>query len=321
MHSYSALAAFLLLIWNGITPFSCVFANSCQSSFVNFMGAGGSGILTTDFWQDSASASICVEGACRQARVDTTLTYRYDEEHAFKVSGEYLTQRTHYPILEASERWLNQYAGGIAYRANWQLAYIDAFELSAYGAKACSKTFPDRRFRLASSDDSVLVGSFYRRITGATSYGARGGFLWQPWLDAEVGAFLNFDCVDYRAKLLHLGTHQGFGVTVSWRQMLLDQLLVELEGALRRPYSYIYGSLNWQPAQQTASMLAWSCGVWGSYVDGRYGVNGQAIVGLQIICWPTIAEDVYWKRKSVAYMPTVMTIADYKVAAIRRPAI
>lgn len=290
----------------------------------NFSGVGGAALIAISTADEYGMLTFYGEGARHQGRLDGTIAYAVTARDFLKGSVDYLAQQSSYRAIGIPAKWMQQTSYGIAYLRKAELEPLTAWELTGYLSVAHDKNLKKWNSPYQQEDGGVGMMTRRRRLTGAVAYGISGGVVLNPWYGAEVKALLNYDVIDYDALLSPIGTKEGFGVTICSSQKLHDTLMVELEGALRRPYNYARGVVRWQMPWSSMAHEKWSIGLWGVVADGRQrGVPSHTIVGVEIAYWPgdpffempTRAEPLgsCWDLHSCCYAPLVLAIPERRI--------
>ena len=200
--------------------------------------------------------SILGEAGFRNLRGSGTYSTNFSDCHRFKISGEYLTQQLSY---SCKKRWVSQYAVGGEYQWVFPKSPFRNIGLGSAYSHAFKHDLP--RHPIASSDGLFsFLGTTVRLLKCA-------------FLSANA----NYDHVKYHRKNKALAS--GWGGSARLIQQWAQDFSFILETDIRKPFNYYEGALNWS---HQYSPIGVSCGLFGSYTDGKKGVPNFATGGIRL---------------------------------------
>ncbi len=199
--------------------------------------------------------SFLGEAGYRSLRGGGTYGTYFSNCHRFKVSGEYLRQKLTFQHADKA-KWTSQYAVGGEYQ--WLLPR-SAFQNIDLGATYAHS--------LKSSGVSSSNGIF--------SYAGTTVSLWKC---AYLSANANYDYVKCHRKdsdqLIN-----GWGGSARLVQMFAQDFSFTLGTDIRKPFNYYEAAIDWN---HFYSPVGVSCGLFGSYTDGKKGVPNIATGGIRL---------------------------------------
>lgn len=254
----------------------------------------------------------------RNYRGNATFGFLLGESHAFKVSGEYLSQRLRYHFRTGNEaKWVDQWAVGGAYRYDLCCNYLSDIEFSGYYAHSCgrnlkSEFFDGGRFEV------------FRHVAGARAFGFTLGTTLLPWSGASLTVDGDYDDVCYHRHFRHRKHITGFGGSFDFYQQMFCNFVLNLKGEFRRPFNYLKAALNWS---DPCFFEGLTVGLFGTHTRGKSHLPSCTTAGIELnyvfggtpwlrscsntcdvpCCNPRLMQ---WVSTTAVYMPEVLAIAD-----------
>ena len=318
---------FALALTGTLLCLSSVEASNQPTTFIGPTLRGG----YTAPINDMTAYSIAGEVGVKNFRIGATLGFRIDPTQRIKFTGEYLWQRINYHFFTGdTERWVNQGAVGGRYEYDFtDVAYNPQFDLNAYYSHAPSENLSNRGgFTTVGGVATTFLD--VRRLAGSDAGGASPGISFMPWDGGRLEIDANYDNVSYDTKNTKNEDAKGWGGTAIFKQIIVDNVLLGLTYANRKPFDDYEASLDWTNVQYYGR---WTLGVYGDYLSGKNTLPNTWNLGLSadyfmdpIAAAPLKGENLKgvipaapadnflnWTADPAVHMPQVLAIPDEKV--------
>lgn len=260
------------------------------------------------------ASSFLFEAGSRHVRGSGTLGFELDDEDRFKVTGEWLLERTSCGLSSKDFEWINQGAVGVAYQHLFCNPYILSLDIGGSYSHANSKQLKN----VFCTTQSLLK----QYIAGSNAYDVNFGSTLKSFNGGLVSLYATYDLVNY-AKKFHSARHvSGFGGGARIFQPLFNDVdftgLVEL----KQPYNYYEADLDWK---NTLFSCDFAIGVFAAYTDGKRHLtnDGKVGIGLSLLLGgdgrgnkssreirQTPCDFDAWVRVPAVYRPKVLAIRD-----------
>jgi hypothetical protein len=215
----------------------------------------GSSYSTPDSTEWGA-VSFLGEAGYRSLRGGGTYGTYFANCHRIKVSGEYLTQKLTFKHTNKA-KWASMYAFGGEYQ--WLLPR-SAFQNVDLGATYAHSI---QKHGVASSD-------------GVFTY---AGTTVRVWKCGYLSANANYDYIKCYQKRGSNEVISGWGGSARLVQMFAQDFSFTLGTDIRRPFNYYEAAIDWNHFYTPVGI---SCGLFGSYTDGKKGLPNIATGGIRL---------------------------------------
>lgn len=289
--------------------------------------------LTPLFVSSNTAFSLLAEVGIRHYRANATLGCIPFDSQRFKLSVEYLVQKTHVNFTSGQiSTSLHQIAGGGKYRfCFFDSDWVEGIEVGATYSYAPSH-FAKRR---VCQDTQQSVN---RHIAGSWSSGGSIGAVITPIECGRLTVAANYDFVHFRPrfhltkptkkgpKLIRPNKNEcGLGASLEWDQRFWCCLDWNFKAQFLRPYTYLETSLKYVSCFDAGNL---SCGVFGGYTHGRGKLACSSCVGFSLgytfgvqdffiisngcaPCGCASPSDLEaWVRSPAVYIPEVLAVRD-----------
>ncbi|MHB1947167.1 MAG: hypothetical protein ACYCQI_03530 [Gammaproteobacteria bacterium] len=293
----------------------------------NYLGEVLRGQITKDFPYHTA-ATVGFEAGYRNYRATGTFGWEPVPCQRVKITGEYLTQNIDYNFYSGvSRQWVQQGAVGVDYQYALNDCFQDYLSLSGWYSHAPSVDLSTRSGSFVNSVGGIIHWTDLRRIAGSNAGGLSPAITTHLWQGNEATLALNWDDVVYDNIYQPKKRAEGFGGTASMSQLFqlgCQNFKVGASAALRTPFNYFEGEVDWIKPFPTSSLLV---GVFGGYTHGKFSLPSTGIAGVNVsyaIDTPTAPVRsvpptqtfLAWMGKPAVRMPQVLAIVDESVTQV-----
>lgn len=227
----------------------------------------------TTCWH-SRVLTLLAGGGPEEGRVNGTIAQKSSSDVFWKLGFDYLAQKNSYCFLSPAPFWSWQLSGAVSALMPVDVLWADYAEFGGYYSFASSHSFAPCSYA------DVMCSSYkIGRFTGAHAAGCQLGLLWVYSNCGTIKSCLNYDVVDYDGQLLHLGTRDGFGISVKWHQLLGNILHISMDVTTRSAYCHLYGGLHWELDDDDEK---WLVGFFTAYATNGCDYPGRVMVGLEV---------------------------------------
>ncbi len=308
-----------------ITSFTILEAFSCHTSGLNAktMFPTGRVQLNHDGFNEQFAAAFLGEIGPNNGRANGTIGIEIDPNNYLKVGAEYLNQKLRYQFHHGkTSQWMYQWAVGGKYKAVIDHCFFKGILFDAFASNAPSKSLKTRQYTTTSDIETLK-----RRIAGSHAWGVEGGILFNPWKGASMSILADYDNLKYNRRYCSSKNVKGLGCTATLKQMVFENINLNLLAEFRRPYNNYSAELLYCRPQRCGTLTG---GLFGSYMQGKAGLSNVAVAGVQIgfsfggtsnTCYQssycdsrcTHSDLSAWMLEPAVYIPVVMTINEQQL--------
>ncbi len=301
---------------------ACIFALQTQTpacSEHTFVGPTGR-IVAAAPTCGYGAYSVLGEVAPRNFRLNGTFAYQVCDNHYFKISTDWLTQKLRYRPVKHRHIWVHEESYGAAYAYTWDCGILSTLDANVYYSRAHNKDFSDLISQsIDPVTDAVVTSTLRRHVAGASFWGLSAGFTIEPIECTSVSLALNYDDVDYRTKFRSLDSKTGLGGTLAIHYQWSDCVGIDFSGCWRKPYDDYQAAINWF-FEGCGQCDRFALGIFGGYTHAKYGVPNVGNAGLQLAYW--VGDNKGCCNNSCNYDPCCEPCREFDIVAwASRPAV
>lgn len=317
----------VLALGSALLSFS-TFADIPNSSHTTTFVGPTAKLGFTSTLNNSMAYNLAGEVGVNNFRVGGTWGWKIAEAQRLKLSADYLWQEISYAFFSGdTDQWVRQFSISGAYQYDLVgIPYNPQLDIDGYYAYAPSKRLSTKVGTYTNAFGLPTSFVDYRHIAGSDAWGLAPGISITPWIGGRVGIELNYDNVDYKQKYSTPNYDtSGLGGTFRWKQLIIDNLGVNLSAAIRRPFNNYAAELNWFHVPYYGD---WTLGIFANYTAGKYtlpntwnaGVSANYMLDKRCpavmpslkgeAMAPIVDNLLAWTSKPAVYIPQVLAIPD-----------
>ena len=195
--------------------------------------------------------------------------------HRYKLSGEYLVQKTSFRFdAGRAERWLHQAAAGATYQ---YIANCDQF----FQGMQVNGVYADAfNLHVGQAECKERKQNHPRRIAGA--WYARGdiGAIISPWCDSLVILSVGYAEAEYNRRIHPKKTEGGPSLRLEFAQALGNNWAFTLEGDFKRPFNALEGQFTFSRCCE--GMGHFTLGLFASHTWGKGNLQNVTSAGVEL---------------------------------------
>lgn len=226
------------------------------------------------FPDNEKGVSFLGEAGGNNLRLGVTFGAIPSPHHRYKLSGEYLVQKTSFRFdAGRAERWLHQAAAGVTYQ---YIANCDQF----FQGLQINGVYADAfNLHVGQAECRERKQNHPRRIAGAWYARADIGAIIAPWCDALVILSAGFAEAEYNRRIHAKRSEAGPSFRFEFAQALGNNWAFTFEGDFQRPFNAIEGQFTYNRCCEVGHF---TLGFFGSHTWGKGGLQNVTSAGVEV---------------------------------------
>ncbi len=284
---------------------------------------------------DNSALAVLAEGGYNAYRGNGTYGFIINQNHRFKIGGEWLGQRLHYKFASGQiHRWNRQSAFGGKYQYLFDCPSL-CFNGLQFGLGYSHALGRSLQEVICIRHNAIL----FRRLSDSVFWNFDAGLIVAPWECGNMVLSLTYDNIRYHRQHRSSKRLSGVGFSFDYTQYLWGDLSIDFKAQFRRPYNYLELMLNWTERTECGDC---TFGIFANRVFGKAKLPSSTAAGIELryafgidtsnclwnagnqcdpenncpyvtnLCWFDSTELAAWVADPAIYRPQVLSVADHR---------